>query len=59
MVPIVSEFLGVIGVDTMVPSTLGVLLPYLLNVTVGVVLVVSVFRCVVVIAKALSGIRRV
>lgn len=59
MVPVVSEFLSIVGVDAIVPSNLAELVPYLLNVFVGVVLVTAVFRVVSAIASSLISMRRV
>ena len=55
----VSEFLSIVGVDAIVPSDLAELVPYLLNVFVGVVLVTAVFRVVSAIASGLISMRRV
>lgn len=43
MAVIVSEFFGIIGVDMLPPQNMAELIPYLLQVIVGVVLVLAVF----------------
>lgn len=44
MAEIIAEFFQIIGVDTVPPSTMAELIPYLLTVFVGVALVSAVFR---------------
>lgn len=44
MVALVAEFFGIVGVDMVPPATFGELIPYLLQVFVGLVLVITVFR---------------
>lgn len=44
MVALVAEFFGIVGVDMVPPSTFSELIPYLLQVFVGLVLVITVFR---------------
>lgn len=51
MASVVSEFFGIIGVDMVPPATLGELIPYLLQIIVGVVLVVAVFKVIGAIAQ--------
>ena len=43
MSPLVYEFLGIIGVDVVPPENLAELIPYLLEVLVGITLVAGVF----------------
>ena len=43
MAPLVYEFLGIIGVDVLPPENLVELIPYLLEVLVGITLVSGVF----------------
>jgi len=57
MAQIVAEFLGIIGADAP-PSNMAELIPYLLNVTVGVFLVGGVFKVVGSIAAELLRMRR-
>lgn len=59
MAAVISEFFGIVGVDVLAPSTLAELIPYLLNIFVGVVLVVSVFRLVSAVAKGFINMRRI
>lgn len=44
MVALVAEFFGIVGVDMVPPATFSELIPYLLQVFVGLALVVTVFR---------------
>lgn len=46
MAALVSEFFGLSGLDMVPPQTFAELLPYLLQVTVAVVLVLAVFRVI-------------
>lgn len=60
MAAIVSEFFGVVGVDMVVPATMSELIPYLLQVIVGLVLVLAVFRVIGSVMQAvLVSLRRV
>lgn len=43
MAAVIAEFFQIIGTDTVPPSTLAELIPYLLQVVVGVALVSGVF----------------
>lgn len=43
MAAVIAEFFQIIGVDMLPPSTLAELIPYLLEVVVGVALVSGVF----------------
>jgi hypothetical protein len=52
----VAQFLGILGVAP--PSTMGELIPYLLTVTVGVVLVSAVFKVIATVAAELLSMRR-
>lgn len=58
MAQVVAEFFGIMGVDMLPPSNMAELIPYLLTVFVGVVLVVSVFRIIGGIMKAIINARR-
>lgn len=58
MVPIISDFLSISGLDALPPTNLAELIPYLLNVFVGVVLITAVFRVIGGIARALVDLRR-
>ena len=44
MVALVAEFFGIIGADMVPPATFSELIPYLLQIFVGLVLVITVFR---------------
>lgn len=44
MLQVVSEFLGVAGVDIVPPSNLGELIPYLISIFIALILVLAVFR---------------
>ena len=57
MAAIVSEFLQVIGAGP-VPETLGELIPYLLQIGVGLALVSGVFAVIGKIAEVLTDWRR-
>lgn len=52
MVAIVSEFFGICGLDMVPPDNLAELIPYLLQVIVGVVLAVAVLKLVSGIARS-------
>ncbi|WP_101696663.1 hypothetical protein [Clostridium minihomine] len=52
MIQVVSEFLGIVGVDVVPPSNLAELIPYLISVFIGLILVLAVFR---VFAAILDG----
>lgn len=58
MALIVSEFFGIIGVDAVPPSNMAELIPYLLTVTVGLVLVCGVFRVIGKLAELIINHRR-
>lgn len=58
MAVIVAQFFEIIGVDTVPPSTLAELIPYLLTVFVGVALVSGVFRVIGKLAELLLNWRR-
>ena len=58
MLQTVYEFFGIIGVPGTPPATLAELIPYLLQVIVGLVLVVAVFKTVGAIASAFMDWRR-
>lgn len=51
MVQVVSEFFGIIGLSATPPDNLAELIPYLLQVVVGVVLVIAVIKLVSYIAQ--------
>lgn len=53
MAAYVSEFFGIIGVDMVAPQTMAELIPYLLQVFIGMVLVLSVFKVISGIVQAL------
>ena len=55
---IVSEFFGIIGVDMTMPTTMAELIPYLLQIFVGVFLVAAVFRVFGKIADWVLNFRR-
>lgn len=46
MVALVAEFFGIIGVDMVPPQNFAELIPYLLQIGVGLVLVLAVFKVV-------------
>lgn len=46
MAALVAEFFAIIGVDVIPPATMAELIPYLLQVVVGVCLVSGVFRVI-------------
>lgn len=54
MAAVVAEFFSIIGVDSTPPSTLAELIPYLLEVVVGVVIVSGVFAVIGKIAEAVT-----
>lgn len=58
MALIVSEFFGIIGVDVVPPSNMAELIPYLLTVTVGLVLVCGVFRVIGKLAELFINYRK-
>ena len=58
MALIVAEFFGIIGVDVVPPSNMAELIPYLLTVTVGLVLVCGVFRVIGKLAELIINHRR-
>jgi hypothetical protein len=58
MVQIVSEFFGIIGLSATPPATLAELIPYLLQVLIGVVLVLAVFKLIYRIFDTLMNWRR-
>ena len=53
MAELVAEFFNIVGADTVPPSTLAELVPYLLTVFVGVALVSGVFAVIGKIAQVL------
>ena len=58
MVGVVSDFFLIIGVDSVPPQNLAELIPYLLQVFVGVALVSGVFRVIGKFADILINFRR-
>ena len=58
MASLVAEFFQVIGVDPVPPQNLAELIPYLLQVVIGVALVSGVFRVVGKIADIFTNFRR-
>lgn len=58
MAAVVAEFFSIIGVDPTPPSTLAELIPYLLEVVVGVAIVSGVFAVIGKIAEAFSNFMR-
>ncbi len=46
MALVIAEFFGVIGVDQTPPETLAELIPWIVNIYIGVVLVSLVFRVI-------------
>lgn len=55
MVDIVSEFFRISGVDVVPPGTMSELIPWLLQVIVSVVLVLSVFKMISAIVQIFSN----
>lgn len=55
---VVAEFFQIIGVDPEVPANLAELIPYLLQVAVGVFLVSAVFGVIGKLAEVISNFRR-
>lgn len=58
MAVIVAEFFQIIGADSVPPSSMAELIPYLLTVFVGVVLVCGVFRVIGRLAGIIMDYRR-
>ena len=58
MAPVVAEFFQVIGVNPVPPQNLAELIPYLLQVVVGVALVSAVFGVIGRIADIFTNFRR-
>lgn len=58
MAELVAEFFSIIGVDPFPPETLAELIPYLLQVVVGVALVSSVFGVIGKLAQLLMDFTR-
>ena len=58
MAPIVAEFFEICGLDVVPPETLAELIPYLLQVVVGVALVSGVFAVIGKIAEVFANFRR-
>ena len=58
MALIVAEFFGIVGVDAVPPSNMAELIPYLLTVTVSLVLVCGVFRVIGKLAELIINYRR-
>lgn len=52
MAAVVAQFFGIVGVDAVPPDNLAQLIPYLLQVLVGVVLVLAVFKVVFLLVSA-------
>ena len=55
MIDHILTFFGILGLDIVPPATMGELVPYLLTVTVGLVLAEMVFRVIVDIARVFAG----
>jgi uncharacterized membrane protein len=58
MALVVADFFGIIGVDIVPPSNMAELIPYLLTVTVGLVLVCGVFRVIGKLAELIINYRK-
>lgn len=59
MAAVISNFLGLIGLEQYPPTTMVELIPYLVYLLIGVVLVSGIFRVIGKIAEAfISTIRR-
>jgi len=58
MAAVVAEFFSIIGVDAVPPSTLAELIPYVLEIVVGVALVSGVFAVVGKIAEVITDFMR-
>ena len=58
MADVISDFFLIIGVDSISPQNLAELIPYLLQVFVGVALVSGVFRVIGKFADILINFRR-
>ena len=51
----VAEFFGIIGLDVIPPTTFGELVPYLLQVGVGLILAGMTFRLVLGVSRVFSA----
>lgn len=58
MAALIAEFFGIIGADISPPLNLSELIPYLLYITLGVVLVCAVFRVIGKLAELLMDYKR-
>lgn len=58
MAVIVAEFFQIVGLDSVPPSNMAELIPYLLTVVVGVALVSGVFRVIGKLAEIIINWRR-
>lgn len=58
MAALIAEFFGLIGADMTPPETMAELIPYLLYITLGVVLVCAVFRVIGKLAELLMDYKR-
>lgn len=58
MAVVVAQFFQIIGVDSVPPSNMAELIPYLLTVAVGMFLVSRVFYLLAAIVRALLSVRR-
>ena len=58
MASVIAEFFSIVGIDTVPPSTMAELIPYLITVLVGVVLVSGVFRVIGKLFEAVMGFLR-
>ena len=58
MAVVISEFFGIVGLDVVPPTNMAELIPYLLQVFVGVALVAGVFRVLGKLAEVFINFRR-
>ncbi len=58
MAAVVAQFFGVIGLDSIPPTNMAELIPYLITLAVGMFLVAQVYRLIAAIFRGLFSIRR-
>lgn len=58
MAAVVAEFFSIVGLEAVPPSTLAELIPYVLEIVVGVALVSGVFAVIGKIAEAVADFMR-
>ena len=58
MADLVMEFLRIVGVDVVPPSNMAELIPYLLQIGVGLALVLGVFAVIGMLVKVMGDWRR-